>query len=345
MQQAQEAALRQAQALQQAAAEAMRQAELLGKARDMAATPSTPTEAVDSLRQALQAALGALGGTMPETAVLPQPKTVPPTPPPPPVVEKIPIVEDVPIETKAPAPTVKVKPAVVPRKPTIDKPWLANGSKTPLAKEKGSGKVREITLGATKEQGGTRTKTVTIGGETAMPFMDFEGNMPHPPVIAVEINANKPEDWSPLLLEAWGDVLDDPVRWAKMAEKAGAGLIQLTLGLEDSVETAVSTVKSVLQATGLPLIVAGPGQADKDNDLLVPIADACKGERLALGICEDKNYRTIVAGAMANDHLVIARTAMDVNLAKQLNILISDMGLAVGSGNHGSDDRRSGLRL
>jgi len=151
--------------------------------------------------------------------------------------------------------------------------------------------------------------------------------MPHPPVIAVEVADAKPEDWSPLLLEAWGDVVADPARWAQAAEKAGAGLIQLRLGLENGPETAVTTVKSVLQATGLPLIVVGPGQAEKDNELLVPIADACKGERLLLGICEDKNYRTIVAGAMANNHLVIARTAMDVNLAKQLNILISDMGM------------------
>ena len=83
----------------------------------------------------------------------------------------------------------------------------------------------------------------------------------------------------------------------------------------------------MLEACPLPLIVWGPGQADADNELLVPIAEATKGERLALGNCEDKNYRTIVATAMANDHLVIARAPMDVNLSKQLNILITDMGL------------------
>jgi len=82
----------------------------------------------------------------------------------------------------------------------------------------------------------------------------------------------------------------------------------------------------VLQACGLPLLVYGPGQAEVDNQLMVAIAEATKGERLVLGICEDKNYRTIVATAMANGHLVTARTPMDVNLAKQLNILISDMG-------------------
>jgi acetyl-CoA decarbonylase/synthase complex subunit delta len=127
--------------------------------------------------------------------------------------------------------------------------------------------------------------------------------------------------------------MDDPAAWAKAAEEAGADMLQLTLsatnseGKETEPEEAVASVKAVLAATGLPLIVFGPGQAELDNVLLVPIADATKGERLLLGICEDKNYRTIVAAAMANDHLVNARSPMDVNLAKQLNILISDMSM------------------
>ncbi len=89
----------------------------------------------------------------------------------------------------------------------------------------------------------------------------------------------------------------------------------------------MATVKSVLAATGLPLVVLGPGQADKDNEVLVAVAEAAKGERLALGNCEDKNYRTVVAAALAHGHLVVAKTPIDVNLAKQLNILITDMRL------------------
>jgi acetyl-CoA decarbonylase/synthase complex subunit delta len=119
----------------------------------------------------------------------------------------------------------------------------------------------------------------------------------------------------------------DPAQWAKKAEEAGADLIVLALTLEDSPDDAVKAVRSVLSATGLPLVVWGPGQAEKDNDLLVAVSEATNGERLLLGICEDKNYRTIVATAMANGHLVQARTPMDVNLSKQLNILISDMGM------------------
>jgi len=202
-----------------------------------------------------------------------------------------------------------------------------------LPKDKFAGQVRSITLGATADQGGTRSHTVVVGGEKSLPFMHFEEPMANPPVVAVEIRDQRPDDWSPLLLEAWGEAVNDPAAWAKAAEECGAKLIELSLGQTgpgggpNSAENAVKVVKAVLAATGLPLIVSGPGQADLDNELLVAVAEAAKGERLVLGLCEDKNYRTIAATAMANGHLVCARSPMDVNLAKQLNILISDMGL------------------
>jgi acetyl-CoA decarbonylase/synthase complex subunit delta len=195
------------------------------------------------------------------------------------------------------------------------------------------GSVRVVTIGATAEDGGTRSRAITVGGEKALPFLHFEVEMPNKPQVAIEIKDRRPEDWSVPLLESWGDVVDDPAAWAKAAEDAGADLLQLTFSLTDSdgnptgPESAVETVKAVLEASALPLMVFGPGQAEIDNVLLVPIADATKGERLVLGICEDKNYRTIVAAAMANGHVVNARTPMDVNLAKQLNILISDMNM------------------
>ncbi len=197
-----------------------------------------------------------------------------------------------------------------------------------IPKDKWPGSIQAVTIGATAAEGGTRTKTVVIGGEKTMPFLQFEAPMPNKPVVALEIKSKKPEDWSQLLTDAWGDVLTDPGKWAKKAEELGAELIVLALSLEDTPESSINAVKSVLTSSGLPLIVWGPGQAEKDNELLVPISEACKGEKLVLGICEDKNYRTIVATAMANGHLVQARTPMDVNLSKQLNILISDMGLS-----------------
>lgn len=202
-----------------------------------------------------------------------------------------------------------------------------------IPKDKYNGKVREITLGATKDQGGTRAKTVTIGGENTLPFLHFEGTVPNSPALAIEIQDRKPSDWSPVLIAAWKDVVDNPTAWAQAAEAKGADVILLKLnatqadGKPNTAANAVKVVKDVLAATGLPLIVFGPGQAELDNELLVAVAEATKGERLVLGVCEDKNYRTIVAAALANDHLVDSRTPMDVNLSKQLVILIHDMGL------------------
>ncbi len=278
--------------------------------------PGSLEERVDRLERSVRTLIGSLvgalaelGGEVPQMPAV----TVPPAETPP---------------ATEPEPEAPLKVELPP-----DKPWLAEGTKTPILKENWTGSVRVVQIGATAEEGGTRTRVVTVGGETTMPFLDFEGSMPHKPVVAIQIKDRRPDDWSELLVEQWGEVMDDPGEWAKAAEKAGAEMIMLTLSLTDAngnpntPEAAVAAVRKVLEATGLPLAVFGPGQADVDNELLVPISDAFKGERLLLGVCEDKNYRTIVASAMANGHLVDARTAMDVNLAKQLNILISDMGL------------------
>jgi len=198
-----------------------------------------------------------------------------------------------------------------------------------VPKEKWSGKVREITLGATAADGGTRAKTVTVGGETTLPFLHFEGEIPHPPAIAIEVQDRVPAEWSPVLLEAWGDVTEDVTAWAKAAEEAGADVVLLKFGAHEdlSPDYARHILRQVLSATGLPLVVFGPGQAELDNEILVAVAEEGKGENLVLGVCEEKNYRTIVAAALAHGHMVDARCPMDVNLSKQLNILISDMGL------------------
>jgi acetyl-CoA decarbonylase/synthase complex subunit delta len=202
--------------------------------------------------------------------------------------------------------------------------------------EKWAGTIRSVAVGATAGEGGTRGKVASLGGEATLPFLGFEGQNPNPPQVAVEVwNRNPGEEWSAALTQAWGDALNDPGLWAKQAEAAGADMVCLRFFTTDASgaritgKAARETLRCVLAATTLPIIVLGPGQAELDNEVLVACAEEGAGEKLLLGPCEDKNYRTIVAAAMANGHLVTAKTPMDVNLAKQLNILVHDMGMSM----------------
>lgn len=204
----------------------------------------------------------------------------------------------------------------------------------PILKERNTGKIAEVTLGATAATGGTRTNTITLGGATSLPFLHFEGATPHQPVIAMEVVDRVPEEWNEELKKAFQPVWDDPARWAQeCVTQWGADLIFLRLQSADpelggaSVEKCVATVKSVLAAVGVPLAVVGCGINEIDNQVIAAVAEACAGENLLLGFATQENYNTIVAACMVHQHTVIAQSPLDINICKQLNILINEMGL------------------
>jgi acetyl-CoA decarbonylase/synthase complex subunit delta len=128
--------------------------------------------------------------------------------------------------------------------------------------------------------------------------------------------------------------LKAPDTWAKKAVELGADLIALRLRSahpereNTGSEEAKKLVSLVLGAVDVPLIVLGPEVAEKDNQVLVAASEVAKGQRIALGNCEEKNYRTIAATCIADGHVAIAKTPIEINLAKQLNILLSDLGLS-----------------
>lgn len=202
-----------------------------------------------------------------------------------------------------------------------------------FVKERYSSKVGEVVLGATSEQGGTRTSVVSIGGDGALPFLHFEGEMQNRPVIAMEINDIVPP-WNETITEQFGDVLSDPAAWAKKCvEEYNADLIYLKLigadpdGENRSPEDCARIVKDVLAAVGVPLIVVGCDDDEKNNEVIAAIAESAAGENLLLGLAEQDNYKSIAAAAMVHKHTVIARSPLDINICKQLNILINEMGL------------------
>jgi acetyl-CoA decarbonylase/synthase complex subunit delta len=200
--------------------------------------------------------------------------------------------------------------------------------------EKWPGKIYELTIGATKETGGTRSKAVKIGGSNTLPFLFFEGTIPNPPVIAMEVWDVEPTDWPDVLKNEYGDVLTDPAKWAKKCEEFGCDLICLRLKSADpdlknsSSAEITKTIKNVLSATTLPLIIVGCGNNEKDSSIIMDITDAAKGENCLLGVATKENYKTFTAAALSGGHSIIAETPLDINLEKQLNILITDMGFS-----------------
>ena len=149
-------------------------------------------------------------------------------------------------------------------------------------------------LGATRPKGQRTLTTVTVGGETTLPFLHF-GGPDSPPGRGRRGQSRRPGDWSPLLLEAWGDVAGD--RRGPRRRDAGADLILLTLDL--ATVPPMRVLRSVLGATGLAAARLGPGQAEKDNEAGRRRRRRGQGERLVIGVCEGQNYRTIVAAALA----------------------------------------------
>ena len=190
-----------------------------------------------------------------------------------------------------------------------------------------NGVIKEIALG--KE-----ANPVIVGGETSYPFHLFEGEMPHLPKIAMEVYDSQPEDWPQAALEPFADVANEPAAWAeKCVSSHGAEMIALQLASTDpnaqdtTAEHAVDVTKKVAAAIDVPLMVWGSGNVEKDSAVLKLIAEECVGENLILGPVEEDSHKALGAAAIAYQHTVAASTPIDINLAKQLNILLGNLGV------------------
>lgn len=195
-----------------------------------------------------------------------------------------------------------------------------------VPKETYSGKVYSVTIG-------TGPGALTFGGENVLPFHTFEGSSPNSPVIACEIQDVPPVDWPEEVQKPYKDVSHNPVSWAKFCQetlKAKAIALRLTGTHPDrenrSPEEAAKTVTDVISATALPLIILGSNHTEKDASVLIYAAEAAKDRNCIIGKAQEANYKTIAAAAMANNHKLISMSELDINLSKQLNILITQMG-------------------
>jgi acetyl-CoA decarbonylase/synthase complex subunit delta len=203
-----------------------------------------------------------------------------------------------------------------------------------LVRETWPGKIFTVTIGATAADGGTRGSTITVGGHAALPFLPGDAPSPHRPVVAMEVMDMVPPDWPETLSQPLADVVGSPADWARKAvEVYGADLVCLRLAShhpdakDAPPETAAATVRAVLDAVKVPLVILGCGHAEKDNEVWPRVTEAAKGERCLVGVAVPENYKTLVVACLADGHSILAEAPIDVNIQKQLSILIAEMGL------------------
>ena len=197
-----------------------------------------------------------------------------------------------------------------------------------LAKEKYGDAINVVEIGSSAAGG-----AVSVGGQTALPCLFKEGDMPNPPLVAPEVMDCAPIEWPERLKEAHGETASDPVKLAKaIVDKTGARILCVRLQSAhpdwggNSIDKSVSTLKEIAAEVKKPLIVIGCGDDDLDRDLLPKASSALKGMNCLFGIASQDNYKTLTVTCLADGHSIIAESPIDINIAKQANILITDMG-------------------
>lgn len=195
-----------------------------------------------------------------------------------------------------------------------------------LPVETAKGKIREVVLG-------TGDKSLKAGGENVLPFHLWEGEMPNKPIIAAEV-MDEAGDFVPALEKALGAVKNDPIAWAKKAQDEwGVDAIALILTSTDPkssngpADAAAATVDKVVDAVNIPVIVYGTEDLEKDAEVMKAVAAKVEGKNVVMGPAKEDNHKTIGAAAIGYKQDVCAMTPIDVNLAKQLNILLTNLGM------------------
>ncbi len=227
-----------------------------------------------------------------------------------------------------------IQPSALLRKetvPILEKPKELIMSRFEPPKEEWIGKVVEVKIGATPSEGGTRDKTVIIGGESAPAFHLFMETPPHPPIVAMDVfdmEISLPK----AIKEYYGDVMSDPVEWARFnVEKYKADMINFHLISTDpllkdtSPEQAAKMVEEVLQAVKVPICVGGSGDPAKDQKVFEKVAEVAQGERILINdVTLDMDVPKMGELTKKYGHAIIAFTSMDLNQARELNRKLYD---------------------
>lgn len=197
-----------------------------------------------------------------------------------------------------------------------------------MSAQKYSGKISEVEIGS-------GDRAIKIGGENILPFYNFDGEQVNTQKIGVEMLDVYPENWTDEIKSLYEDVANDSVNWAKyIEENIEPDFICLRLegsdpnGLDKTPEECAKVAKEVLENISLPVVIAGCGNHEKDAKVFEKVAQAVDGYNCLFMSATEENYKGIGAAAgMAYNHKVGAESSVDINLAKQLNVLLTQLGV------------------
>jgi acetyl-CoA decarbonylase/synthase complex subunit delta len=191
-----------------------------------------------------------------------------------------------------------------------------------MMRQEYQGKVSSLKIG------GGKRKTVVCGGHTSLPFLSTPYQRP---LLALEVHDVILPDHNQYLKKIWAE--ENFLSRIKKAGSYSPDLLCLRFISADpdlnisTEEQSAELLKQAKDVTALPLIIVGCGDDTKDEELLPLLSDVMKGDNVLLGVATEENYRILAVSCLANGHSLIAETPLDVNLAKQLNILIHNTGL------------------
>ena len=188
-----------------------------------------------------------------------------------------------------------------------------------------NGKINAVTLG-------TGDKAIVIGGQNVMPFYTFDAPIENAPKIGVEISDAAAEWDAPALKEFYAGCVT-MADYAKKAETMpGADFLCLHFesadpnGANRSVADCVADAKAVADAVTMPIVIMGCKNIEKDGELFSKIAEALQGKNILVMSARNEDYKTVGASVgLAYGQKVGAETADDINLAKQLNIMLKGL--------------------
>ncbi|MCG2782113.1 MAG: CO dehydrogenase/acetyl-CoA synthase subunit delta [Candidatus Altiarchaeales archaeon] len=194
--------------------------------------------------------------------------------------------------------------------------------------------IAEVRLGATKKEGGTRTISHRIGGQTAPPFYFFEGKFPNRPLISQDV-FDMPISLPTHVRKYFHDVMEDPIEWAKFRVKEfNAQMITLHLVSSDPtvkdtpVKESCKLIEDFIQQVKVPVIIGGSGNPEKDPELLEKAAEICAGEKVLLSTVDpDMDYKRVAKAAVEHGHSVLSLVSMNPDEMRRLNKNLMKQGL------------------